>query len=96
MGKARFEWDDEKDKENRAKHGISFSHAQRAFFDPNRVIAEDVMHSESESRHFCIGEVAGGIVAVRFTHRQNVIRIFGAGYWRKGKRVYEKANTIHK
>ena len=30
-----------------------------------------------------------------FTHRDDVIRIFGAGYWRKGKRVYERENQIH-
>ena len=95
MEKVRFEWDDAKDRENQAKHGVTFSHAQRAFLDPKRVIAEDVSHSQSEPRHFCIGEVAGGVVTVRFTYRQNVIRIFGAGYWRKGKRIYEKANKIH-
>ena len=45
MGKARFEWDEEKDKENQAKHNVSFSLAQRAFLDPNRVIVEDINHS---------------------------------------------------
>jgi hypothetical protein len=25
-----------------------------------------------------------------------VIRIFGAGYWRKGKRIYERENQIHR
>jgi uncharacterized DUF497 family protein len=62
--------------------------AQGAFFDPKRVIAEVVQHSEHEPRHFCIGEVAGGIVTVRFTYRKDVIRMFGAGYWRKGKRIF--------
>jgi len=44
MLKARFEWDDDKDKENQRKHGVSFSVAQYAFLDPKRVIAEDVSH----------------------------------------------------
>jgi len=79
MEKARFEWDEAKDKENQAKHGASFSHAQRAFLDPKRVIAEDVSHSRSEPRHFCIGEVGGGVVTVRFTYRLNVIRMFLCG-----------------
>jgi uncharacterized DUF497 family protein len=39
MAKARFDWDPEKDRENRSKHGISFSDAQLAFADPRRVIA---------------------------------------------------------
>ena len=28
--------------------------------------------------------------------RDGVIRIFGAGYWRKGKQVYERENQVHK
>ena len=35
-----FEWDPEKDFVNQAKHGVSFSEAQFAFADPDRVIAE--------------------------------------------------------
>jgi hypothetical protein len=27
---------------------------------------------------------------VRFTWRDGVIRIFGAGFWRKGRRIYEQ------
>jgi hypothetical protein len=33
---------------------------------------------------------------VRFTYRDDVIRIFGAGYWRKGKQIYERENQVHK
>ena len=34
-------------------------------------------------------------MTVRFTYREGVIRIFGAGYWRKGKQIYERKNKIH-
>src|SRR3989338_999567 len=95
MGKARFEWDEEKDKENQAKHNVSFSLAQRAFLDPNRVIVEDINHSREEDRFYCIGRVGEGIMTVRFTYRDNVIRIYGAGYWRKGRRIYEEQNKIY-
>ena len=89
----QFEWDDTKDEFNERKHNISFYAAQYAFADPNRVIAEDLDHStESEKRYFCIGEVDKEIVTVRFTVRNNKIRIIGAGYWRKGKKIYEKEN----
>lgn len=37
-----------------------------------------------------------GILTVRFTYRGSVIRIFGAGYWRKGKAIYEHENQIHR
>ena len=85
-----FEWDEEKNLENQRKHGISFEEAQWAFTDPHRVIIEDLEHSEIEERYFCLGKVADGILTVRFTYRTNTIRIFGAGYWRKGRRRYEE------
>jgi len=87
-----FEWDPAKDRLNRLKHGVSFMAAQAAFFDPRRVIAEDLDHSGAERRYFCFGMVAGGVMTVRFTYRAGRIRIFGAGYWRKGKRIYEQEN----
>jgi uncharacterized DUF497 family protein len=82
--------DEAKDRANRAKHGVGFEDAQRAFFDPCRVIAEDLRHSSREQRYFCFGEVDGGVMTVRFTWRAGRIRIFGAGYWRKGKKIYEQ------
>ena len=92
MKKVQFEWDNEKDRENRAKHSVSFSLAQHAFLDPHRIIAEDVEHSTTEDRHYCIGRVGEGIMTVRFTYRGNTIRIYGAGYWRKGRKLYEEQN----
>lgn len=93
---ATFEWDQNKDRENRQKHGVAFVLAQYAFADPHRVIAEDVTHSDSERRYYCFGKVEGGILTVRFTYRSHVIRIYGAGYWRKGKAIYERENKIQR
>lgn len=95
MLKTTFEWDPDKDSINRRKHGISFLFAQHAFWDPHRVIARDLTHSDKEDRYFCFGEVEGEVITVRFTYREHVIRIIGAGYWRKGKTAYEKENKIH-
>jgi uncharacterized DUF497 family protein len=81
-----FEWDAAKDAENRHKHGVSFSTAQRAFQDPRRVIAVDVRHSDPELRYYCFGKVGDSVLTVRFTYRANIIRIIGAGYWRRGKK----------
>jgi uncharacterized protein len=92
MSKTRFEWDPNKDLENQKKHGVAFAEAQYAFADPCRVIAEDVNHSDQEQRYYCFGQVGGGILTVRFTYRETVIRIIGAGYWRKGKVIYEQEN----
>ena len=92
MAGARFDWDPEKDAENQRKHGVSFGRAQYAFADPKRVIAKDASHSQTEDRYYCFGEVDGGVLTVRFTYRASVIRIIGAGYWRKGKATYEREN----
>jgi uncharacterized DUF497 family protein len=90
MNKTTFEWDKEKDKGNQTKHGISFVTAQRAFLDPQRVIAEDIFHGTEENRYYCMGRVDEGVLTVRFTYRGNIIRIYGAGYWRKGRKFYEE------
>ena len=95
MTKIHFEWNSRKDRENQDKHGVAFATAQYAFGDTDRVIAEDVSHSRAEKRYYCFGKVTDGVLTVRFTYRKGVIRIIGAGYWRKGKKIYEKENKIH-
>jgi uncharacterized DUF497 family protein len=96
LGKTRFEWDRAKDRANRLKHGVGFAAAQSAFTDRHRVIALDTAHSSTEPRYFCFGRVGAGILTVRFTYRAGVIRIIGAGYWRKGKQIHERENQVHR
>ena len=84
-----FVWDIKKERENVQKHGVNFETAARAFMDPGRRIYIDERHSAHEERMFCIGKVSGRTLTVRFTYRNGVIRIYGAGYWRKGRRYYE-------
>ncbi len=91
MTEPSFEWDDAKNRANQEKHGVAFEEAQRAFLDPRAVIAEDLRHSHGEPRFYCFGEVDGAVVTVRFTWRDGSVRIFGAGYWRKGRKAYEEA-----
>lgn len=88
-----FEWNDSKNDENQTKHRLSFYKAQEAFFDDKRIILLDKKHSSVEKRYFCIGKTTDGSIAtVRFTIRNSRIRIIGAGYWRKGKKIYEQYN----
>jgi hypothetical protein len=91
-----FEWDPAKEAENQRKHGVSFREAQLVFLDPKRVIARDVAHSQVEPRFYCFGRLGKGVLSVRFTYRDRVIRIIGAGYWRKGKKVYETQRKLHR
>ena len=98
MTENKFEWHEAKNLKNVEAHGVSFYEAQYAFLDENRVIAEDVSHSQKELRYFCFGQDQDktGILTVRFTYRSRRIRIFGAGYWRKGRSIYEQTNSIHR
>ncbi len=82
----RFQWDEDKNEENQLKHVLPFEIAQYAFADPHRVIAEDLSHSGKERRYFCFGKGPRGIMTVRFTYREGMIQIFGAGYWRCERR----------
>lgn len=89
-----FEWDDNKNVLNQKKHNISFEVAQYAFSDRKRIIAKDLEHSKNEERYYCFGKIGDNVITVRFTYRNKKIRIIGAGYWRKGKQIYEKENKI--
>jgi len=90
-----FEWDALKNSENILKHGVSFEEAQMVFLDEKRVIRNDIAHSQEEKREFCIGDTGFGVATVRFTNRNGNIRIIGAGYWRKGVKIYETENNLH-
>ena len=58
-------------------------------------VSQDVEHGGDESRFPCFGKIDDGALTVRFTYCGNTIRIFGAGYWLKGKAIHEKQNQIH-
>jgi uncharacterized DUF497 family protein len=88
-----FEWDEDKNRENIAKHGLSFEVAQEAFGDKKRIIRKDIKHSQREIRMFCFGKIGDRVSTVRYTMRNGKIRIFGAGYWREGRYLYEKENV---
>jgi uncharacterized protein len=89
-----FIWNEDKFQKNLEIHGVDFLEASEAFFDPDRVLIKDHTHSQNEERFYCLGltGIENKVITVRFTYRDNLIRIFGAGYWRKGRRIYEKEN----
>lgn len=70
-----FEWDDEKDAANKEKHGISFSEASEAFFDPFNVTIADPDHSVDEERFLLLGFARGNVLVISFTERNDAIRI---------------------
>lgn len=71
-----FEWDEEKNKKNIKKHGISFEQAITVFLDPNVLTVPDPY--SDEDRWDAIGFV-GTILFVVYTERKdNIIRIISA------------------
>ena len=50
-----FEWDENKNKINIIKHGVSFDEAQTVFDDPNGLYIPDEEHSSDEDRFKLIG-----------------------------------------
>lgn len=78
----RFEWDENKNRVNRGKHGISFEIAQEVFADPFRLMIEDLEFSGDE-RFWTIGRLENlAILVVVHTIReedgQEIARIISA------------------
>lgn len=76
----QFEWDEQKNAINKAKHHISFELATRVFADSERLEQYDVLHSDMEDRWITIGMVHPAIIVVIFTERMqgNVVRLISA------------------
>lgn len=88
-----FEWDPVKNEVNKNKHGIDFCDVVCAFRDPFGINFIDKKHSKNEQRFFWVGKIRDGrIVTIRYTYRNDTIRIFGAAEWRYFReQYYEKA-----
>ena len=73
----KFEWDEEKERINRQKHGISFETASYVFRDEHYIEMYDFEHSIEEDRYIAIGMV-GDLLFVVFTERGEIIRLISA------------------
>ena len=94
MRDLRFEWDEDKNRENIKKHGVSFQEAQTVFLDENAMRFFDPDHSRDEDRFIMLGmSFKLRVLVVCHCHRKNdtVIRIISArkadkheakNYWR--------------
>lgn len=73
-----FEWDEQKNLANQAKHGISFEEAQ-AIFDGPVLTFPDARWYSGETREISVGEIAGIVaLAVVHTDRSGKVRIVSA------------------
>jgi uncharacterized DUF497 family protein len=63
-----FEWDADKARRNKKKHGISFEQAATVFTDPKAISLYDTEHNKEEDRWVTLGlSVNHGLVIVCHT-----------------------------
>ena len=86
---ASFEWDEQKNLLNIAKHAIDFDDAIQLFYGPVFVRRSD---RNNEERWVAVGSLEGRLIAVVFTWRADVIRIISARRaWKNEEREYRNA-----
>ena len=91
-----FEWDREKAKRNKIKHGISFKAAAKVFNDPNRLEEYDFEHSFDEERWQVTG-MADDVLFVVYTERRDKIRLISAreATEEERRRYYGRFGILH-
>lgn len=84
----KFEWDENKNRANKKKHGITFEVASLVFYDENRLEEYDEWHSDDEDRYSVIG-IVGELLQVVCTDRpeNDSIRIISARLATKEERM---------
>jgi uncharacterized protein len=94
----QFEWDENKNKSNFNKHGLSFSLARQAFTDPNLISIFDGIY-DGEERWTTLGMIGPfSIIVVISTmgdddNGEEIIRIISARRAEpKERRVHEREN----
>ena len=80
MNGFQFEWDENKNRKNILKHGISFEEAKTVFYDDMALVFDDPDHSDEEERFLIIGySIRERICIVSHCFRNNdTIRIISA------------------
>lgn len=73
-----FEWDRTTAVANYKKHGVCFEHVVRAFENPFALVEWDASEAYDEARFLLTGRLAGGIVVIVFTEREERVRILSA------------------
>ncbi len=76
-----FEWDENKNRTNKQKHGVSFEEAESVFADEQSIRYDDPDHSEDEARFLMLGmsrQLNVLVVCHCFRRADEVIRIVSA------------------
>lgn len=81
MSGIQFKWDENKNRQNKREHGVSFEEAQTVFLDENAIRFFDPDHSEDEDRFIMLGlSFKLRVLVVCHCYRENdeVIRLISA------------------
>lgn len=88
-----FEWDENKNKINTEKHGVSFEEAKTVFYDDNALVEYDESHSNEEERFRILGSSSSGnlLLVVHCIRDEFIIRIISSrkatpGEWKNYER----------
>ena len=83
-----FEWDENKSRANKSKHGIDFNTATELWNDQDRI--EIQMNFPAEDRNALIGKIGDKLWTAIFTRRVDAIRIISVRRARKKEtKLYE-------
>ena len=85
----KFEFDPEKSKANRAKHGISFEEAGALWLVP---VVEIEARTIDEPRFMMIGKLGGKCYSCIFTKREGIVRLISV---RRSRRKEEAIYHEH-
>lgn len=84
----QFEFDEQKSRSNKSKHGIDFVEAQALWEDPE--LLEIPLKSQDEPRLLMVGQIGGKLWSAIITHRQDRVRIISVRRTRnEEKELYE-------
>jgi uncharacterized DUF497 family protein len=95
MNAIKFEWDENKNRENQRKHKVSFEEAKSVFYDDKARLILDTDHSEKEDRFILLGwsdKLRILVVVHSYQEKHEVIRIISARKaTKKETKFYERS-----
>ncbi|MEK9165862.1 MAG: BrnT family toxin [Patescibacteria group bacterium] len=88
----QFQWDKGNQDKNLIKHKVIKQECEEVFFDQNKKMFKDAIHSQNEDRHIIIGKTKQKrLLFIVFTIQGREIRVISArDLNRKEKMLYEK------
>ena len=84
----KFEWDENKFRDNVKKHKVTFHEARTVFSSSPLLTENDDLHSQNERRYKTTGySIKNRLLIVIHTDRENVIRIITARKANKSEKI---------